>query len=117
MEKAPGGRRPLQPERTLDGIRLLAAVSGIANDSGLRNYSTGGAEDLSTGQFAVHTLQFSVTRVPWSMLENFCAALQKRSPYIGIEQCSVAVADRGNTAVDALNVSMKVSAVEIVPPR
>ena len=102
------------PAQTLDGTRLLAAVSGIARDAGLRNYSTGSAEDAGTGQFAVHTLQFSVLRVPWSVLENFCAALQQRSPYIAIEQFSVAVADRGNTNVDALNVSMRVSSVEII---
>ena len=106
-----------EPAQTLDGTRLLAAVSAIARDAGLRNYSTSGSDDVSTGQFAVHSLQFSVTRVPWAILENFCAALQQRSPYIGIEQFSVAVADRGNTSADALNVSLKVSSVEIVPPR
>ncbi len=50
------------PTQTLDGTRLLAAVSAIARDAGLRNYSTGSSEDLSTGQFAVHTLQFTVVR-------------------------------------------------------
>ncbi len=102
------------PTQTLDGTRLLAAVSAIARDAGLRNYSTGSSEDLSTGQFAVHTLQFTVVRAPWSVLKGFCVALQQRSPYIGIEQFSVAAADRGNSSVDALNVSMKVSSVEVV---
>jgi len=102
------------PAQTLDATRLLAAVSAIARDSGLRNYSTGSSEDLSTGQFAVHTLQFTVVRAPWSVLKSFCGTILQRSPYIGIEQFSVAAADRGNSSVDALNVSMKVSSVEVV---
>ena len=48
-------------------------------------------------------------------VERDPGALQQHSPYIGIEQFSVAVADRSNANVDALNVAMKVSSVEIIP--
>jgi hypothetical protein len=99
------------PGRTLDGPRLLAAMSGLAHDAGLTNYTGGEPEDISSGQFAIHTLQFNITRVDWSTLKSFYLALEGRSPYIGIEECSLQ-ADRANPYF--LNVSLRVSSVEIV---
>jgi len=100
----------LDPVRTLDTTRLLAEVAAIASESGLKNTTSGDPKDLRSGQFALHTLQFSVTKVDWSTLKAFYLALGKRSPYIGIEQCSVQV-DRANPAV--LSASFQISSVEI----
>ncbi len=98
------------PTKTLDSTRLLAAVSSLANDAGLRNSTSGESQDISNGPFSVHTLQFTVTKVDWASLNTFYASLQQRSPYIGIEQFALMV-DRANPLM--LNASMKVSSVEI----
>ena len=98
------------PSKTLDNTRLLAAVSALANDAGLKNYTSGESQDISNGPFSVHTLQFTVTKVDWAALNAFYASVQQRSPYIGIEQFALMV-DRANPLM--LNASMKVSSVEI----
>jgi len=100
----------LDPARTLDATRLLAEVGAIATDAGLKNSTSGESQDQSNGQFSVHTLRFSVTRADWDSIKNFYLGLQKRSPYIGIEQFSLQ-SDRANAAL--LNASIRISSVEI----
>ena len=99
------------PAKTLDSTRLLAAIGAVANDAGLKNYTSGESQDVSNGQFSVHALQFSVSKVEWGALKAFYYGLHAHSPYIGIEQCAVA-RDRANTTL--LDVSMKISSVEIL---
>lgn len=100
----------LDPVRTLDTTRLIAEVSAIASESGLRNTTSGDPKDLSSGQFAIHTLQFNVSKVDWPTLKGFYLQLSKRSPYIGIEQFSVQV-DRANASL--LSASFQISSVEV----
>jgi Tfp pilus assembly protein PilO len=97
-------------DETLDGTRLIAALQNIASSSGLNNPSINGLQDLSVEQFAVHPVQFTVTKVSFESLVTFVNAVQERNPYIGIEQFQV-MADKANPAV--LNASMKISSVEI----
>jgi hypothetical protein len=106
--QAAAGR--LDAVRTLDTTRLLAEVSAIAGEAGLKNTTSGEPKDVSNGQFSVHTLQFNVTKADWPTLKQFYLALSKRSPYIGIEQCTLQV-DRANTAL--LSANFQVSSVEI----
>ncbi len=100
----------LDAARTLDATRLLAEVAAIANDAGLKNPTTSESQDQSNGQFSVHTLRLNVTRADWDSIKAFYIGLQKRSPYIGIEQFSLQV-DRANAAL--LNASLRISSVEI----
>jgi hypothetical protein len=100
----------LDPVRTLDTTRLLAEVSAMASDTGLKSMTSGDPKDLSSGQFSVHTLQFNATKVDWPTLKAFYLELGKRSPYIGIEQFSVQV-DRANPAL--LSANFQISSVEI----
>jgi len=100
----------LDAVRTLDTTRLLAEVSAIAAESGLKNTTSGEPKDVSNGQFSVHTLQFNVTKTDWGSLKAFYLALGKRSPYIGIEQCSLQV-DRANQML--LDAAFQISSVEI----
>jgi hypothetical protein len=74
------------PARTLDGTQLLAAVNSIARDTGLSTTSSSGSQDVSNGEFAVHTIEFNITKVDWDALQAFYFALQQRTPYIGIDQ-------------------------------
>jgi len=106
--QAAAGR--LDAVRTLDTTKLLAEVSAIATESGLKNTTSGEPKDVSNGQFSVHTLQFNVTKADWATLKQFYLALSKRSPYIGIEQCSVQV-DRANQTL--LGANFQISSVEI----
>ncbi|HXQ81223.1 MAG TPA: hypothetical protein VN775_07930 [Opitutaceae bacterium] len=106
--QAAAGR--LDAVRTLDTTRLLAEVSAIAVESGLKNSTSGEPKDVSNGQFSVHTLQFNVTKADWGTLKQFYLALSKRSPYIGIEQCSLQV-DRANQLL--LSANFQISSVEI----
>jgi hypothetical protein len=100
----------LDAVRTLDATRLLAEVAAIATETGLKNTTSGESQDQSNGQFSVHTLRFNVTRADWDSIKTFYLALQKRSPYIGIEQFSLQ-ADRANAAL--LNASFRISSVEV----
>jgi hypothetical protein len=106
--QAAAGR--LDAVRTLDATRLLAEVSAIASETGLKSTTSGETKDASSGQFSVHTLQFNVTKVDWATLKQFYLELSKRSPYIGIEQYSMQV-DRANPAL--LNANFQISSVEI----
>ena len=84
------------PSRTLDSTQLLAAVNAIAHDAGLNSTTSGeDVQDISNGQFAVHSLQFNITRADWASLTTFYVALQQRAPYIGVEQFQLA-RDRAN---------------------
>jgi hypothetical protein len=100
----------LDAARTLDATRLLAEVAAIADEAGIKNPTTGESQDQSNGQFSVHTLRFNVTRTDWDSIKAFYLGLQKRSPYIGIEQFRLQV-DRANAAL--LNASIRISSVEI----
>ena len=66
---------------------------------------------MRSGEFAVHTVQFVLPRADFEALKKFYLALSQRSPYIGIEQCTLS-AERANPA--QLNASLTVSSVEIV---
>jgi hypothetical protein len=100
----------LDAVRTLDTTRLLAEVSAIAAEAGLRNPTSGEPKDVSNGQFSVHTLQFNVTKADWGTLKGFYLGLGKRYPYIGIEQCRLQV-DRANQTL--LDANFQISSVEI----
>jgi hypothetical protein len=106
--------------RTLDGTRLLEAVQKIAADLGLRNTTSGGLTNPpGNGQFALHTLDYNVrladpdAQKNWDALKAFYGALQKRSPYIGIEQFTLA--PEANKA--QLRLLVKVSSVEVTKTR
>lgn len=101
----------LDPVRTLDTTRLVAEVSSIAAESGLKNTTGGDPKDASSGQFSIHTLHFNVTKVDWGTLKQFYLSLSKRSPYIGIEQFSMQV-DRANPTL--LSADFQISSIEVL---
>lgn len=100
----------LDASKTLDGVRLVAAVGALASEAGLRNTSSGGATDQSNGEVAIHTLPYTINRADWDSLKKFYIALSARSPYIGIEKFTLN-ADRANPA--QLNLALTVTSVEI----
>ncbi|HEX2854215.1 MAG TPA: hypothetical protein VHO24_13345 [Opitutaceae bacterium] len=100
----------LDPAKTLDASALNATVVGLAAEAGLRS-STGDQREESTGQFNVHTLVMRIDKAEWAALSKFYLSLQSRSPYIGIEQCTL-VPDRGSPGLTSAN--LRVSAPEVV---
>jgi hypothetical protein len=101
----------LDPTRTLDGTGLLAAIGSMGTQAGLRIASSGEPRNESSGQFIVHTIEFRIDKAEWESLKKFYLALQARSPYIGIESCTLQP-DRANPSLTTA--SMRVSAPEVV---
>jgi len=107
----------LDASRTLDATRLLETVQKVAADAGLRQTQSGGfSNPPGNGQFAIHTLDYTVRLTDpdvsknWNGLTSFYRALQKNSPYIGIEQFTLRP-EPSNRA--QLSLLLKVSSVEI----
>lgn len=105
----------LDPARTLNDTRLLGEINAIANSIGLRgnSVSTNEARTERTTQFAINSLHVSVTKASYANLVKLCLELQKRSPYIGLDEFSMQ-ADVASRGTDVLNASLKVSSVEII---
>jgi len=99
-----------KPEKTLDGTGLLTEVDRIAKSSELEHHQISQPEEAHVGQSKVNTILFTVNKVDYRALSNFCAALQQRAPYIALEGFSV-VPDKSNPLW--LNASMRISSVEI----
>lgn len=102
--------KDLDPARTFDDTRLVGELNSLAKDNGLK-FTNDTPRTERSGQFAMHTVQFNLPKADWLALQKFYAALAQRSPYVGIEQFSLA-ADPANPA--QLNASLRVASVEIV---
>jgi hypothetical protein len=101
----------LDPARTFSSPRLLGELSTIADQVGVRNNTS--SEILGTeptNQFSVNTVQIAVRNTDLPSLLRFYDELDKRSPYIGLEQFSITV-NPANPAL--LSAVMRVSSVEI----
>lgn len=100
----------LDPAQTLDDTRLVGELSALAREHNLK-FTNDTPQTERSAQFAVHTVQVTLPRADWVVLQNFYYALSRRSPYIGITHFNLS-ADRANPAL--LNASLRVSSVEIV---
>ncbi|MFA5264389.1 MAG: hypothetical protein WC378_11225 [Opitutaceae bacterium] len=102
----------LDPSLTLDGTKLLAEVNRIAAQAGLTsNVQADDTRDEHTSQFVVHSLRFTVRKADYATLVRFYLDLQRRSPYIGIEQFALQ-AEAANPA--QLTASLRLSSVEVI---
>jgi hypothetical protein len=99
----------LDPAKTLNGTRLVAEMSSLAAQAGLTAEVSGQRTERTT-QFAFHSAQVTFRRAEMNALVKFYEALSARSPYVGLEQVSLA-ADRG--APGALNATFRVTAAEL----
>lgn len=103
----------LDPAQTLDGTKLLAEINRIASENGLNsNVTVDDNRDERTAQFAVHSLRFTARRADYATLIRFYQAVQKRSPYIGIEQFALGL---DNPSSAQLSASFRFSSVEVLP--
>jgi hypothetical protein len=101
----------LDPTRTFSSPRLLGELSMIADRVGVRSNTS--SEILGTertNQFAVNTVQFAIRNADLASVLSFYDELDKRAPYLGLEQFSLSV-NPANPAL--LNVMLRVSSVEM----
>lgn len=101
----------LDPQKTLDDTRLVGELSALARQFNLKGMTNDTPQTARSGQFAVHTVLVTLPRANFDDLNRFYVELARRSPYLGIEQFSLA-ADRANP--NLLNAAVKVSSVEIL---
>lgn len=101
----------LDPAKTLDGIKLSAAINRMAAESGLQNVVLDDHRDERSAQFSLHTVRLTARRADYATLIKFYQAVQACAPYIGIEQF-VLNAETSNPA--QLNASLRLSSVEVI---
>jgi len=102
----------LDPARTLNDTRLIGEINAIANGVGLRsNVATNDARTERNSQFAVNYLRVDVTKASYETIKSLYFELEKRSPYIGLEEFSLQV-DPANRRL--LKATLRVSSVEII---
>lgn len=100
----------LDPARTLNGARLIGELNALAGQAGLTPEVSGQQRTEPTAQFAFHSAQVSFRRADVAALVKFYEEVSKRSPYIGLDQVSLAV-DRG--APGTVNATFRVVAAEL----
>ncbi len=102
----------LDPTQTLDGTKLLAEVNRMAAEAGfVSNVQVEDVKEERTTQFVVHSLRFTVRKADYPSLIRFYLALQKRSPYIGLEQMTIQAEPANPAQLTAL---MRLSSVEVL---
>jgi hypothetical protein len=80
----------LDPAGTYDPVRLQSEINTIANEAGLGSKTNiSGQPTERASQFAVHSVNVTINNADYLALTKFYVALQKRAPYIGIEQFDI----------------------------
>ncbi len=108
-KQAASATAQLDPARTLNGARLIGELNALAGHAGLSPEISGQRADPAP-QFVFHSVQASFRRADLGALVRFYEEVSKRSPYIGLEQVSLAV-DRG--APGTVNATFRVVATEL----
>lgn len=102
----------LDPAKTLNAIQLPATLQQLANEAGLKNATLSGVPVTArSGQFALHTATYVIRGAEWEALVNFYEALQKRAPYIAVDQFNLTAAPNNPAQ---LTLSLRAESVEIV---
>ena len=101
----------IDPARTFSSPRLLGELSTIADQVGVRNNASSEIlETELTKQFSMNTVKVEVRNVDMQSLLSLYNELDKRAPYIGLEEFSLTVNPSNPTLLNAM---IRVSSVEI----
>lgn len=106
--KAKAAAQRLDPRQTFDATRLVGELGVLAGEAGL-TADISAQNTQRTDQLSFHTVQVSFRRVDLPALLRFYQALARHSPYIALEQVSLAT-DRG--APGQLNATFRAVSVE-----
>lgn len=110
-ENAQSAAAKLDPTKTLNANQLATTLQQLANDAGLKSHNLNGSPTTTkSGQFAIHTANYLVRLADWESLVKFYEALQKRAPYIAVDQFSLS-ATPNNSA--QLTLALRAESVEI----
>jgi hypothetical protein len=107
--RAAAATAQLDPARTLNGARLIGELNSLAGQAGLSPEVSGQRTERTT-QFAFHSAQISFRRADIGALVRFYEEFSKRSPYIGLEQVSLAV---DGATPGTVNATFRVTAAEL----
>lgn len=104
--------KSLDPKQTYDPTGLVAQISALAAEAEV-NANTEPPKTTNANQLAVHTVQVTCRRASLSALVRFYEGLQRKSPYLVLEQCSLTV-ERGGNGI--LNASFVISSIQVAAP-
>ncbi len=101
----------LDPAQTLNSNQLVTTIAQLAKEAGLDARSTGIVPTTRSGQFAIHSAEYTIRNADWDTLRKFYEALQLRSPYIGVEKFTLQSAQNNDAQ---LTLVLRVVSFEIV---
>jgi hypothetical protein len=98
--------------KTLNANQLAAVVDQMASQAGLRDKAASrGLNTTTSGQFAIHALDYQISGAEWDRVKSFYQALQGRAPYIAIDTFRLNAQTNNPTQLVLL---LRVISVEIV---
>jgi hypothetical protein len=102
----------LVPGESLTQLQLNSRVTTYATNAGIRNPAVNGVLDEvpANSNLAIHKVRLTASNVAWTNLRDFYVELQKRRPYISIDDMNVSVADQ-RTGMHS--VTMTLSSIEV----
>ena len=100
----------LDRTRTFDRVRLQSEINNIAVEVGLgAKTNISGLPTEPASQFSVHSVNVAINNADYFSLTKFYTALQKQTPYIGIEQFDIVSNTPGSSV---LRQSLRVSSFD-----
>lgn len=109
--RAAAAARSFDSARTVNATRLVAELNGFATQAGLA-VDIGALRTEKTDRFSFHSVQVNIRRTDLPTLLRFYTALAARSPYLALDQFTLAT-DRTNPG--QLNANLRVVSVELAP--
>ncbi|HEY1110866.1 MAG TPA: hypothetical protein VGE76_19590 [Opitutaceae bacterium] len=105
----------LDPSKTLNSNQLATTVQQVANEIGLKNAQLSGTPATrQSGQFAIHSVSYTVRNASYLSLREFYGALQQRAPYISIDVFTLQAAPNQAPGQDSLSLNIRAESVQIV---
>lgn len=102
----------LDPARTHDATKLVAAVTSLSTQAGLQPDIAAPAT-TRTPQFNYHTVRVSFRRASMGAILSLYDELTKQVPYLNLESVTLQ-GDRAN--LGQMNVTLQISATQIAVP-
>ncbi len=101
----------LKPGSSLNANELSSQLNQILMGAGIRNASSSivPAKDAPNSKLSLHSVRASASNVSWDSLRNFYEAVEKRRPYIAIDELTVNFTPQ--TAMHSI--AVKVSSIQV----
>jgi hypothetical protein len=102
----------LVPGQSLNQVQLISSVNQLASGASIRNPGINGLPDetIANSNLAIHSVRVTLNRVLWTNLRDFYLELQKRRPYITIDDMTVSMTDQRMGTHDVV---MTLSSIEV----